>query len=978
MEDLKAQSGLSDDALKLLEKRIQSTTKAFNESDATKAAKGLKDLAANLQGAEEHGVSSAAVIAKYGSSIRDLTGDAIANGVAIPAMVQKWAEAVGKFDLSKVMDHIRQSTAQLSGELDKSFLETQGKKADEISKEVMKAFDAITKAHDDMQTSIEKRTLSATDFQITQIEKERKAQIAALDPNVLGPIYGKAVDAINARAQDLTKALIHQGELQAQANHRNLIQQVVDARNTGREMVASHLFTTKEIERQQEQSRLALKAIQEAFGKDWKKVLEKMGIDWHALEKEIGSSWTHTLHDNLLGAVKEIGQQIPNIIIQGILEGSSAEQIGEAVASQIGSALGGALGAAIGGPIGEAIGKSLGATLGPLLDKIFHNTAERLQSSVLHDFGVAIGEDLGQAIADSAIKEFHGSFQAAQIGNLDKIISAGGGITIQNLAKLEDRLHDVFALLSTGELTAAQAQDVLNKNFQTFVDFLGGDVNPALKEIIRLNKEFGTQSKAILDFVAKNADRAASGFNKIANNFLTLVTGFQSGSDDMKRLQDAINGVADSTKKVAKEAPEAHRGIEELKRAANSGFAPEFLSDVQKQLGRIGPLAQAAFGALLDGGKSVTEALAELAPGLQQIEKVLKATGQQADGFLGQIIGWEDIVSKNKELFDILSGVDDMLHGLNNAGALTQQAFASLTGTISDTFDQLIMQGVKGADAIMLMQPQLQEVWELQKDFGYSVDAATQALLDQAIAAGEVGEKHRSVQEQMLDLQKQELAVLTAIGTAFGVTIPNAIGDTGDAFDGLGQKARNALGQIPRDINIGVHYRLPELPDQFDRTNFSQGGLVPFLPNAFANGGSVPSAAMLKRMTPAYADIGAYWKWTPRGTDTIPAMVSPGEFVVSRKGVDTVGVPALKAINSGTVPSGGSFKSPVGNSPIHYNPQPSAGGSVTTINVYVNHKLDQDESKKLAAAVAPYLPGVVANGGSTHGKWARMTKGLAK
>jgi hypothetical protein len=50
---------------------------------------------------------------------------------------------------------------------------------------------------------------------------------------------------------------------------------------------------------------------------------------------------------------------------------------------------------------------------------------------------------------------------------------------------------------------------------------------------------------------------------------------------------------------------------------------------------------------------------------------------------------------------------------------------------------------------------------------------------------------------------------------------------------------------------------------------------------------------------------------------------------------------------------------------------------MTTVNVYVNHKLDAEESKKLAAAVAPHIPGVVANGGSIHGTWKRMTKAMA-
>ena len=53
----------------------------------------------------------------------------------------------------------------------------------------------------------------------------------------------------------------------------------------------------------------------------------------------------------------------------------------------------------------------------------------------------------------------------------------------------------------------------------------------------------------------------------------------------------------------------------------------------------------------------------------------------------------------------------------------------------------------------------------------------------------------------------------------------------------------------------------------------SMGGLIP---EYFANGGM------------------------PRGTDTVPSMLTPGEFVVKRFAVKNFGVNNLKAINDGT------------------------------------------------------------------------------
>jgi hypothetical protein len=186
----------------------------------------------------------------------------------------------------------------------------------------------------------------------------------------------------------------------------------------------------------------------------------------------------------------------------------------------------------------------------------------------------------------------------------------------------------------------------------------------------------------------------------------------------------------------------------------------------------------------------------------------------------------------------------------------------------------------------------------------------------------------------MLDLQKQELSVLEAIGKAFGVTIPDDIAKTGNAVDKLGNQIDNTVAQFPKSVHIPVKFDIPNIPQYPQSPDFP--------PVVFAKGG------------PVYAAGGFF---TPRGTDTVPAMLTPGEFVVSRRGVAAAGMPALKSINAGQAPGG--------------------GGNVTTVNVYVQNKLDQQESKRLAEAIAPHIPGVVANGGSTHGKWKRMTKVMA-
>jgi len=56
-----------------------------------------------------------------------------------------------------------------------------------------------------------------------------------------------------------------------------------------------------------------------------------------------------------------------------------------------------------------------------------------------------------------------------------------------------------------------------------------------------------------------------------------------------------------------------------------------------------------------------------------------------------------------------------------------------------------------------------------------------------------------------------------------------------------------------------------------------------------------------------YAANGKYVNFKPQGTDTVPAMLSPGEFVIRKSAVDKVGADKLHAINSGNYKAFGGY-----------------------------------------------------------------------
>lgn len=93
---------------------------------------------------------------------------------------------------------------------------------------------------------------------------------------------------------------------------------------------------------------------------------------------------------------------------------------------------------------------------------------------------------------------------------------------------------------------------------------------------------------------------------------------------------------------------------------------------------------------------------------------------------------------------------------------------------------------------------------------------------------------------------------------------------------GFPNAVKQGVDEAQRVID-GTVWRVPNVEMQADVLSVSTGGYVgPHGLSYFGRGG-----------------------WVPRGTDTVPAMLSPGEYVLRRDAVDRIGVPALAAMNRG-------------------------------------------------------------------------------
>lgn len=117
--------------------------------------------------------------------------------------------------------------------------------------------------------------------------------------------------------------------------------------------------------------------------------------------------------------------------------------------------------------------------------------------------------------------------------------------------------------------------------------------------------------------------------------------------------------------------------------------------------------------------------------------------------------------------------------------------------------------------------------------------------------------------------------------------------------DALKKEEALAKGSFKKDVEtmaISIENANKLVQGQGQNKKATRGNIIPedlYIGAKYARGG------------PVYAQSGAYMK--PKGTDTVPAMLTPGEFVVKKSSVDKYGVGMMQSINSGKyLASGGS------------------------------------------------------------------------
>jgi hypothetical protein len=305
--------------------------------------------------------------------------------------------------------------------------------------------------------------------------------------------------------------------------------------------------------------------------------------------------------------------------------------------------------------------------------------------------------------------------------------------------------------------------------------------------------------------------------------------------------------------------------------AERGDLSPEQMARRVQQLGQT---ASTVFLGIVQETGNWQAALDAVGPSLDGLAEHYQRLGLKAEGTTAFLLEFRNTIKNNQDVAASVQGVAMQLDGLGKSGRLTQESFAQFGTTAVEDYNLLIERGTAADQALALMQPTIQKLYEAQQDLGLEVDEGTQSLIDMGRNQGIVGDGFRTESDKMVRAIENVALKIEDLARVLEQTLPRAAQNAADGVNA-------ALGTIDTpEIDPGAGN---PGGDNSDAVQVSTGGLIQGRGRVlrFATGGRVP-----------------YFE--PFGTDTVPAMLTPGEVVLSRDMVQDLG-PVMPSLIDGSL-----------------------------------------------------------------------------
>jgi TP901 family phage tail tape measure protein len=481
-----------------------------------------------------------------------------------------------------------------------------------------------------------------------------------------------------------------------------------------------------------------------------------------------------------------------------------------------------------------AVGKAAGGALVTLL-------ALQAASAVFTEKKTKSTEEYG-----AALLKVSNAGKLAKSSDLDSIFQNLGKAFGEDIVKVNN-LSDAVSRLSNQTFN-----DAGNKFFEGFTNFLGlpkGEIGQLEDSLKGLGEEMGN--------LAKNGagETAAKSFSLLTKEFEKNGKGAKEALEYVPGYKDALLGLANQ---------------------AGVTLSEQELLDFA--LGKVPASMSAAAGAT----ETYISKTGEARPVTEEMAKALEEVGISAEGAI------TDIDAFGRSLF---------------AAGLLSLSASDASIAYQDAIDKMT-ESVKTNGTTL----------DINTEKGRANQSAFNGLAQAAISAAE------ATAEETLKTQGSAAAQAQLQGslrTSYDdlVRAAGQLGKTGDEADTM---ARKALG-IPKNVNIdawiadhasstleGIRGKADSLNGKtvtlYAQADISaaQAALDHLKANSMitANQYASGNAYRANGGIINYLAGGGYPRFVPRGTDTVPAMLTPGEFVVTREAT-VANRPVLEAMNAG-------------------------------------------------------------------------------
>lgn len=374
-------------------------------------------------------------------------------------------------------------------------------------------------------------------------------------------------------------------------------------------------------------------------------------------------------------------------------------------------------------------------------------------------------------------------------------LSDSGGLTVGLFTDMGKSAQDMFRTLQDRGVEADQILMIMQPTLQALYEAqkkYGFATDETTQKLINMGVTNGVVGDNIQDVNHQMLD-------------VLLAIGQTLGADipdaykKVKKSQDelALDKLIAQSKAAHEALDKATTEAEKLTAAAATNDVVAATKQAQDEFNRMGLVAAAVFSGVLADTGDVVQAMDAVGPSLDRMIEAQKAMGLEADVSFSKLLAFRQVINDNKDIAESFGGITQILQGLSQSGGLTQDLFTSMGDNASDLFDTLTKRGVDGNNAMLLMQPTLQALWEAQQQFGFQTDEATQKLIDMGLQQGSIGEHVKDVNHQILD-------VLLAIGKALGADLPQAYKDMSRAAEdssGASTAAMDNAGAAVDDYN---------------------------------------------------------------------------------------------------------------------------------------------------------------------------------